>query len=78
MTYTEIGDLIRTEVKLEISRLLDGLEIGPSTRGPAGVKKSFSFPTDLWEELEKLGGVASNNVAAALRLYLNRRKAGKD
>jgi hypothetical protein len=77
--YEEIRRMIREE----LHSILETTELRVQRPGRGGrgdtatVKKSFSLPRDLWEEVEKLGGIASNHVAMALQLYLRMKEAGK-
>jgi len=74
---------IRKLIREELSRILETTELriqrpGRSGKGEsATVKKSFSLPRELWQEVETLGGIASNHIAMALQLYLRMKKMGK-
>lgn len=76
ITPTNIDEVrVRAIVREELNEMLQGIEptsVQKSGRGGASatIKKSFSLPTDLWARVESLGGIASNHVAAALRVYL--------
>lgn len=71
----EIEALVTETVKHELAKLLHGVAMVPVERVGRGgkartVKKTFSIPTEVWKEVEKLGGIRSSHVTAALRLYL--------
>lgn len=84
MSRTEMEEVVVRIVRQELAGLMEGFtvrEIPKTGRGGGrlAVKKAFSIPADLWQEFERLcPGIASNHVAAALRLYLNLQREKKE
>jgi hypothetical protein len=75
----DVADIARQIVKEELSALLRDVEIVPWQRGKKrsgvhSVKKTFTIPEDVWDEVRALGGIMSSHVTAALRVYLNMKK----
>lgn len=77
---SDIEKLVREIVAKEVKRQFDKVAISPIPKtGKAGkraVKKAFSLPADLWEDVEKMfaGEIMSNVVAAAIRMYIGWKK----
>jgi hypothetical protein len=80
MVNTELENLVLQIVQREIKRQFEKVAISPIPKtgktGKRAIKKAFSLPADLWEEVEAMfpGEVMSNVIAAAIRMYLNWRK----
>ncbi len=81
-SQTDMDLMVTQIVRRELGALLKGVELMPVQKsgrggGAAVVKKAFSIPADVWTEVEALGGIMSNHVTAALRIYLNLKREGK-
>jgi hypothetical protein len=76
----EIEELVTEIVNRELARLFNNVVVSPIPKtgktGKRAIKKAFSLPADLWEEVERLfpGEIMSNVITAALRLYVNGKK----
>lgn len=76
----EIEELVTEIVNRELSRLFNNVVVSPIPKtgktGKRAIKKAFSLPADLWDEVERLfpGEIMSNVITAALRLYVNGKK----
>ncbi len=80
IVHSELETLVTEIVKREIKRQFDQVAISPIPKtgktGKRAIKKAFSLPADLWEEVEKMfpGEVMSNVIAASIRMYINWKK----
>jgi hypothetical protein len=80
IVHSELETLVTAIVKREIKRQFDQVAISPIPKtgktGKRAIKKAFSLPADLWEEVEKMfpGEVMSNVIAASIRMYINWKK----
>ena len=80
IVHGELETLVTEIVKKEIRRQFDQVAISPIPKtgrtGKRAIKKAFSLPADLWEEVEKMfpGEVMSNVIAASIRMYINWKK----
>lgn len=74
----ELKALVREIVRKELDRLLRALgaiTVQESQRRPRMVKKTFSIPRHSWDEFEHVyPGEPSNQVTAAIRMYLQLNK----
>jgi len=79
---TDLETTVVAIVRRELHKLLNEVELVPAQKSGRGggsvmVKKAFSIPKDVWDQVEALGGIKSNHVTAALRIYLNMRQEPK-
>ena len=73
---------VQTLVREEVSKIIGDIRAEQVQKsGRAGivktVKKTVSIPVEIYTPVDELGGIFSNHVAAALRLYLKILKEGK-
>ena len=71
-------ETVRAMIKDELRKLLKGVDVVPTRQArkimeDKTVKRSFTLPASVSARLDRLGGVASSHVTAALRMYLNMR-----
>jgi hypothetical protein len=82
ISMTELAPMVADLVRKELNRMFGAIELEQIQKsgrggGSASVKKSFSIPKDVWEEINKLGGIMSNHITAALRIYLKLKGEGQ-
>lgn len=84
ITAADIKGLVVETVQAELHRIFHQFEpesvqrAGRGGKGATTVKKTVSVPADLWGHVEALGGIMSNHVSAALKIYLTLRTEGDE